>query len=162
MGLQLKSATMMVDSGIFVDREEAGRLLANELTRFKDQQPVVLALPRGGVPVAVEVADALHAPLDLILVRKIGSPWQPELAIAAVVDGDRPETVVNQEIVDQTVNIIKNDHVLLVLTSDDGHRYGNTILIKFDEETLSIDRPLDEACLGDARAMRRSCHSVST
>lgn len=92
---------MMVDSGIFVDREEAGRLLANELLRFKDQQPVVLALPRGGVPVAVEVADALHAPLDLILVRKIGSPWQPELAIAAVVDGDRPETVVNQEIVDQ-------------------------------------------------------------
>lgn len=92
---------MMVDSGIFVDREEAGRLLANELTRFKDQQPVVLALPRGGVPVAVEVADALHAPLDLILVRKIGAPWQPELAIAAVVDGDRPETVVNQAIVDQ-------------------------------------------------------------
>lgn len=92
---------MMVDSGIFADREEAGRLLANELTRFKDQQPVVLALPRGGVPVAVEVADALHAPLDLILVRKIGAPWQPELAIAAVVDGDRPETVVNQAIVDQ-------------------------------------------------------------
>ena len=92
---------MMVDSGIFVDREEAGRLLASELLRFKDQQPVVLALPRGGVPVAVEVADALHAPLDLILVRKIGAPWQPELAIAAVVDGDRPETVVNQAIVDQ-------------------------------------------------------------
>jgi putative phosphoribosyl transferase len=92
---------MMVDSGIFADREEAGRLLASELLRFKDQQPVVLALPRGGVPVAVEVADALHAPLDLILVRKIGAPWQPELAIAAVVDGDRPETVVNQAIVDQ-------------------------------------------------------------
>ncbi len=92
---------MMVDSGIFADREEAGRLLANELLRFKDQQPVVLALPRGGVPVAVEVADALHAPLDLILARKIGAPWQPELAIAAVVDGDRPETVVNQAIVDQ-------------------------------------------------------------
>ena len=92
---------MMVDSGIFADREEAGRLLAKELLHFKDQEPVVLALPRGGVPVAVEVADALHAPLDLILVRKIGAPWQPELAIAAVVDGDRPETVVNQEIVDQ-------------------------------------------------------------
>lgn len=101
MGLELESTTMMVDSGIFADREEAGRLLASELLRFKDQQPVVLALPRGGVPVAVEVADALHAPLDLILVRKIGAPWQPELAIAAVVDGDRPETVVNQAIVDQ-------------------------------------------------------------
>jgi len=94
---------MMVDSGIFADREEAGRLLAKELLHFKDQEPVVLGLPRGGVPVAVEVADALHAPLDLILVRKIGAPWQPELAIAAVVDGDRPETVVNQQIVDQPI-----------------------------------------------------------
>jgi putative phosphoribosyl transferase len=58
-------------------------------------------LPRGGVPVAYEVAMTLDAPLDLVLVRKIGAPWQPELAIAAVVDGARPETVINQDIVDQ-------------------------------------------------------------
>ena len=88
-------------SKIFTDRTDAGRQLASALERFKAVKPVVLALPRGGVPVAYEVAKALDAPLDLVLVRKIGAPWQPELAIAAVVDGGRPETVVNQDIVDQ-------------------------------------------------------------
>lgn len=61
----------------------------------------MLALPRGGVPVAFEVAKVLDARLDLVLVRKIGAPWQPGLAVAAVVDGGRPETVINQDIVDQ-------------------------------------------------------------
>jgi putative phosphoribosyl transferase len=56
----------------------------------------VLALPRGGVPVAAEVARALNAPLDLLLVRKIGAPWQPELAVAAVVDGDPPDIVIDE------------------------------------------------------------------
>ena len=54
------------------------------------KDPVVLALPRGGVPVAAEIAECLSAPLDLISVRKIGAPEQPELAIGAVVDGDPP------------------------------------------------------------------------
>jgi putative phosphoribosyl transferase len=58
----------------------------------------VLALPRGGVPVALEVAQALKAPLDLVLVRKIGAPMQPELAVAAVVDGATPHLAVNEEI----------------------------------------------------------------
>jgi putative phosphoribosyl transferase len=66
--------------------------------RFKGSDPVVLALPRGGVPVAFEVSQALAAPLDLVLVRKIGAPMQPELAVAAVVDGDRMELVVNEEL----------------------------------------------------------------
>jgi predicted phosphoribosyltransferase len=85
----------------FADRTEAGRRLAEPLQRFKDQQPVVLALPRGGVPVAYEVAKALRAPLDLVLVRKIGAPFQPELAIGAVVDGERPELVVNRDLIDE-------------------------------------------------------------
>jgi putative phosphoribosyl transferase len=59
---------------------------------------VVLALPRGGVPIAVLVARALSAPLDLLLVRKIGLPWQPELALAAVVDGEPPELVIDEEV----------------------------------------------------------------
>jgi putative phosphoribosyl transferase len=84
---------------MFTNREDAGRKLAAALLRFKDQHPCVLALPRGGVPVALEVAKALDAPLDLVLVRKIGAPFQPELAIAAVVDGGKPELVVNEEIV---------------------------------------------------------------
>jgi putative phosphoribosyl transferase len=66
----------------FKDRSEAGRKLAKALAAYKDQHPVILALPRGGVPVAAAVATALHAPLDLILVRKIGVPIQPELAWA--------------------------------------------------------------------------------
>ncbi len=84
---------------MFADRTEAGRQLAGQLMRFKDEHPVVLALPRGGVPIGFEVAVALAAPLDLVLVRKIGAPYQPELAVGAVVDGERPVTVVNEEIV---------------------------------------------------------------
>jgi putative phosphoribosyl transferase len=59
---------------------------------------VVLALPRGGVPVAVEIAGALKAPLDIVLVRKIGVPFQRELAVAAVVDGGEPEVVINEDV----------------------------------------------------------------
>ena len=88
-------------SKVFQDRTDAGRQLAAALEPFRSTRPVVLALPRGGVPVAYEVARTLDAPLDLVLVRKIGTPWQPELAIAAVVDGGRPETVVMQDLVDR-------------------------------------------------------------
>jgi predicted phosphoribosyltransferase len=83
----------------FKDRSEAGRKLAKALAAYKDQYPVILALPRGGVPVAAEVAAALHAPLDLILVRKIGVPIQPELAMGAVVDGDAPLIVRNEDVI---------------------------------------------------------------
>ena len=61
---------------------------------------MILALPRGGVPVAVEVAAALNAPLDLILVRKIGVPFQPELAMGAVVDGGAPIIVRNEDVIE--------------------------------------------------------------
>ena len=81
----------------FADRREAGRALARRLVELQLPSPrVVLALPRGGVPVAAEVARALHAPLDLLLVRKIGMPWQPELALAAVVEGDPPDLVYDE------------------------------------------------------------------
>ena len=83
----------------FKDRADAGRKLALALAAYKNQQPVVLALPRGGVPVAAKVAAALNAPLDLILVRKIGVPYQPELAMGAVVDGDEPLVVRNEDII---------------------------------------------------------------
>jgi putative phosphoribosyl transferase len=83
----------------FRDRAEAGRHLAELLRHLKDADPMVFALPRGGVPVAMPVAEALGAPLDLLLVRKIGAPGQPELALGAVVEGEPPQTVVNDEIV---------------------------------------------------------------
>lgn len=81
----------------FADRGEAGRRLARLLQHLKDRQPLVLALPRGGVAVAFEIARALEAPLDVVLVRKIGAPWQPELAIGAVTDGAAPETFIDRE-----------------------------------------------------------------
>lgn len=89
---------------MFADRTEAGKKLAAELTRIVAEDPaltdpVVLALPRGGLPVAIEIARALKAPLDLVLVRKIGVPFQPELAAGAVVDGDDPQLVVNTDVV---------------------------------------------------------------
>jgi putative phosphoribosyl transferase len=83
----------------FKDRSEAGQTLARALAKYKDQRPVVLALPRGGVAVASEVAAALQAPLDLILVRKIGVPTQPELAMGAVVDGSVPLIVRNDDVI---------------------------------------------------------------
>ena len=83
----------------FADRAAAGRLLGQRLHALGLQPPlIVLALPRGGVPVGAEVAQALQAPLDLLLVRKIGAPWQPELALAAVVEGDPPDIVVDASV----------------------------------------------------------------
>lgn len=84
----------------FSDRDAAGTALAEALAEFDFVDPVVLALPRGGVPVAVHVARALGAPLDLVMVRKIGVPNQPELAAGAIVDGANPEMVVNDHICD--------------------------------------------------------------
>lgn len=83
---------------VFKDRREAGRLLAERLTGFREAKPVVLGLPRGGVPVAFEIAQALRAPLDVMLVRKIGVPWQPELALGAVSDGAEPELFIDEQL----------------------------------------------------------------
>lgn len=83
----------------FRDRTDAGRRLAAALTRYRNQKPVVLALPRGGVPVAREVAQALGAPLDLVLVRKIGVPSQPELAMGAIAEGNPPVVVRHEAVI---------------------------------------------------------------
>jgi predicted phosphoribosyltransferase len=83
----------------FKDRTDAGRQLARALAAYHDRKPVILALPRGGVTVAAEIASALAAPLDLILVRKIGVPQQPELAMGAVVDGGAPLIVRNEDVI---------------------------------------------------------------
>jgi len=71
----------------FEDRRGAGRELAVLLERFREQQPVIAGMPRGGVPVAAEVAAALGAPLDVAIVRKVGAPRNPEFAIGAVAEG---------------------------------------------------------------------------
>lgn len=83
---------------IFRDRTEAGRVLGESLRHYAGRPDVVvLALPRGGVPVAFEVAQALHAPLDVFVVRKLGAPGQEELAIGAIATGG--VRVLNREVV---------------------------------------------------------------
>lgn len=81
----------------YATRARAGRALAKSLSRLRGSDPVVLGLPRGGVPVAYEVARALGAPLDIVLVRKLGVPWQPELAMGAIGEGEAE--VLNDDVV---------------------------------------------------------------
>ena len=72
---------------LFRDSKEAGGMLAEELAMYAGKNPIVLALPRGGVPVAYEVATLLKAPLDVLIVRKIGAPWDPEFGLGAIAPG---------------------------------------------------------------------------
>jgi putative phosphoribosyl transferase len=83
---------------IFADRADAGRQLAERLRALDLESPVILALPRGGVPVGFEIACALGAPLDVLLVRKIGAPDQEEFALGAVVEGEPPIVVSNEAV----------------------------------------------------------------
>ena len=82
---------------IFQDRQEAGRLLAERLSRYRDEKPVVLVLPRGGVVVGYEIAHALGTSLDVVVVRKLGTPGQPELALGAIAPGG--VYVLNEDVV---------------------------------------------------------------
>ncbi len=86
----------------FRDREEAGKALAEALAARAPAyvDPVILALPRGGVPIGLEISKRLSAPLDLVMVRKLGVPFQPELAAGAVVNGDNPQIVLNEDVCD--------------------------------------------------------------
>jgi putative phosphoribosyl transferase len=87
----------MMDRNDFADRREAGRLLARAVQSLDIVNPVVLGLPRGGVPVAFEVAKALAAPLDVLLVRKIGAPGHEEYGIGALVDGASPHVIIDEQ-----------------------------------------------------------------
>ena len=81
---------------IFTDRREAGRALAEALEPLRLADPIVLALPRGGVPVGYEIAKALGAPMDVLFVRKIGAPGHEEYGIGALVDGSSPQIVIDR------------------------------------------------------------------
>lgn len=85
----------------FADRADAGRSLASLLAARGFDGPVIFALPRGGVPVALPIATALGAPLDLLLVRKLGVPWQPELGFGAIAEG-LEEPLLNPDIIAHT------------------------------------------------------------
>jgi putative phosphoribosyl transferase len=82
----------------FLDRRDAGERLARRLLAYRRERPVVVALPRGGVAVASEVAKELGAPLDVLVVRKVGVPFEPELAMGAVAEGMPPVVVRNEAV----------------------------------------------------------------
>jgi putative phosphoribosyl transferase len=84
-------------STLFRDRIDAGRQLAEALAGMASRDPVVLALPRGGVPLGLEIARRLRAPLDLLLVRKIGAPGNSEYGIGAVIEGSPPQCVIDED-----------------------------------------------------------------
>lgn len=84
---------------LFNDREDAGNQLADKLLKYKDQNPLIIALPRGGVPVAYVISEALSAELDVIIVRKLGAPGNPELGIGALVEGNPPQKILNEGII---------------------------------------------------------------
>src|SRR3989344_4308342 len=85
---------------MFQDRQDAGRQLLGRLQARPLRDPLVLALPRGGVLVGFEIARGLDAELDVLISRKLGAPGQPELAIGAVIDGDHPETILNERLLE--------------------------------------------------------------
>lgn len=118
---------------VFADRGQAGRLLAGKIVPMALERPLLLALPRGGVPIAAEVAAALDAPLDVLFVRKIGLPSHPEYAIAAVVDGAHPQ-------------MVRNEHVLGRLQVDESY-----VLRECDRELAEIERRRKLYC-GDRSA----------
>jgi putative phosphoribosyl transferase len=92
-----------MSSRIFEDRCEAGRCLAAEIERCVLNNAIVLGLPRGGVPVAYEVALAIDAPLDVLVVRKLGAPFQPELALGAIASGG--VRVLNEELLNELPDV---------------------------------------------------------
>jgi putative phosphoribosyl transferase len=119
----------------FRDRREAGLALAERLEEFRDEHPVVLALPRGGVPVAFEVARALHAPLDVIIVRKLGVPFQPELGMGAI--GEEGARVLDPYIV--RVAQVTPDELAAVETRERAELERRVLLYRGDRPMISLD-----------------------
>ncbi|MFO0606019.1 MAG: phosphoribosyltransferase [Polyangiales bacterium] len=137
---------------MFKDRSEAGRALAHSLQQLRDRAPVIVALPRGGVPVGFEVALALDAPLDVVVARKLGAPGHPEYGIGAVAEGgalyldtttiarlgvtpEHLQTIVRQESAEllRRVRAYRGDHPPVdiagrtVIVVDDGMATGVTV-----------------------------------
>jgi predicted phosphoribosyltransferase len=130
----------------FADRRAAGRALGERLALHPPADPVVLGLPRGGVIVAAEVAAALHAPLDVLVVRKLGLPWQPELAMGAIgVAGDAVETVrmahvlVSAGVDEETFARVRDRELAELRRREAAYRGGRAALPLSGREVVLVD-----------------------
>lgn len=128
----------------FTDRRDAGRVLARKLSAYKGQTDViVLALPRGGVPVGYEVALALHVPLDIFLVRKLGLPGREELAIGAIASGGI--RVLNHDIVralnvpEEVINIVARNELQELQRREHSYRGESPAPEVRDRKVILID-----------------------
>ena len=145
----------------FADRTEAGRLLAARLEHLRDQLPVVLGLPRGGVPVAYEVARALDAPLDVIVVRKLGVPWLPELAMGAIGEGGSrvlidEETLRRAGITDELLGDVERRESVELRRRADAYRAGH-VMVPIDGRTVIV---IDDG-IATGSTVRAACQVVT-
>lgn len=102
---------------MFIDRSDAGQQLAQALTSFASREPIILALPRGGLPLGREIANVLNAPLDVLIVRKLGVPSNPEYAFGAVGEGD--SVVLDQQTIDLVgVSPVVRDRIITEAQSE--------------------------------------------
>ena len=116
---------------VFEDRRSAGRALVPELQRCKLEDPVILGLPRGGIPLAYEIAVALHAPLDTIVVRKLGVPSQPELAFGAIASGGI--RVINDDVIESLLSL--DEATIEAIAGREMHE------LRRREQAYRLDRP---------------------
>ena len=119
-------------SPVFEDRSEAGERLARILERYRDESPVVYALPRGGVPVGYEIARALGAPLEVLVARKLGAPGQPELGIGAVAAGG--VRVLNWPLVERLG--VPDEHIEQVTSEERAEADRRTELLRGGREEI--------------------------
>lgn len=147
---------------IFDDRRHAGRLLGRELRRFRAEDPLVLGLPRGGVPVADEVARALDAPLDVIVVRKLGVPFQPELGMGAIGEGGvrvlNPDIVRAAHVSEEELQAVERRERRVVEDRAERYRKGRGPLSLAQRSVIIVDDGIAtggtvRAAIGVARAL---------
>ncbi len=128
---------------VFQDRSQAGRLLAKQVAQFAFARPLVLALPRGGVPVALEVAHALLSELDVFLVRKLGLPGEEELAIGAIASGGT--RILNRELVDdlnipaETIDVIAGLEMKELQRREQLYRQGHPAIPAAGRTIILVD-----------------------
>jgi predicted phosphoribosyltransferase len=127
----------------FAHRREAGVELASQLRHLERHDTVVLALPRGGVPVAYEVAEALHAPLDIFLVRKLGLPGYPELAMGAIASGGvrvlNPEVVQFYGVSSSAIEAVARDEQRELERREREYRRGRPMTNVHDKVVILVD-----------------------